>query len=104
MKGYWENGHWKADVPYSEGVRSLESLAEEVADAVQQAKAGTDAGLLLKVLFNRHPQLRSTDWDDENSTHPLAPLVGVFATQRVRGLTTRLVDRLEPKTSAPTRF
>jgi hypothetical protein len=85
VSGYWENGQWKVNVPYHEGGWSLAGLDHEVKEAVKQAEAGTDAGLLLKLLFDRHPQLRGNDWDDEDSTHPLDPLVEVFAKQRLVG-------------------
>ena len=85
MSGYWEKGQWKQNVPYLGGGKSLVGLEGEVEEAVRQAKLGTDAGLLLKLLFDRHPQLRGNDWDDEDSTHPLDPLVEVFAKQRLVG-------------------
>lgn len=83
MNGYWENGQWKANVPYNGGGKSLTDVENEVEEAVRQAKNGTDAGLLLKELFEKYPQLKGNSWDREPSTHPAAPLVHVFAEQRL---------------------
>lgn len=85
MSGYWENGQWKENVPYLGGSTALTGLEEEVALAVKQAEEGTDAGLLLKLLFDRYPQLRGKTWDSDSSTHPATALVHVFAKQRLAG-------------------
>lgn len=80
--GYWRDGRWHQGLTLKTGGSfSASALDLEVATAVARARETGDALTELKRLLQDRPQLRQETPDDVD--HPLNPLVGVFAAQRL---------------------